>query len=253
MNPETTHPLRIAMWSGPRNISTAMMRAFENRPDCDVVDEPLYGAWLESSGESHPMADQIIEAMETDWRKVFGTLAGPVPGSKPIWYQKHMTHHLLPAMLDIEWLGGFTHAFLIRDPRAVVASYLDKRDTVSDEAIGVPQQWALYRFVTEELGQDPPVIDSGEFLADPEAHLRVLCAHLGIEFMPEMLAWPAGPRETDGPWAPHWYQRVRESTGFGPPLSNAPELTGRARDVASCCSATYERLREHRMRPARSR
>ncbi len=239
--------VRIAMWSGPRNISTAMMRAFENRPDCFVSDEPLYGAWLEMTGEDHPMREEVIATMETDWRKVTETLTGPVPESRPVWYQKHMTHHLLPEMLQRDWLSKLTHVFLIRDPSAVVASYLNKRDTVSAEDIGVPQQWALYRFVTGELGQHPPVIDSGEFLADPEAHLRALCAQLGIEFMPQMLAWPPGPRDTDGPWASHWYQRVWESTGFGPPPAEAPHLTGRARDVASCCRPVYEKLRERRL------
>lgn len=246
----TEAPLRIAMWSGPRNISTAMMRAFENRPDTAVIDEPLYGAWLDATDESHPMADAIIDAMETDWRKVWRTLAGPVPGGKAIWYQKHMTHHLLPAMLDREWLGSFTHAFLIRDPRAVVASYLNKRDRVSDEAIGVPQQWALYRFVTEELGQDPPIIDSGEFLHDPEGHLRALCERLGIEFNMKMLHWPEGPRATDGLWAPHWYDAVWKSTGFGPPPAGLPKLEGDAAGVAACCLPSYERLFEKRLRPA---
>ncbi|MGB0514328.1 MAG: hypothetical protein ACPGJE_05770, partial [Wenzhouxiangellaceae bacterium] len=177
-----TETTRIAMWSGPRNISTAMMRAFENRPDCVVSDEPLYGAWLKHSGEPHPMAGEVIAAMETDWRAVTRTLTGAVPKGRTVWYQKHMTHHLLPEMLDSDWLSRLTHAFLIRDPRAVVASYLEKRDTVSAEAVGVPQQWSLYRFVTEELGQQPPVIDSGEFLTAPEAHLRALCAALGLEF-----------------------------------------------------------------------
>ncbi|MDX1626920.1 MAG: hypothetical protein R3323_10430 [Wenzhouxiangellaceae bacterium] len=242
-----TGPVRIAMWSGPRNISTAMMRAFENRDDCSVSDEPFYGAWLKATGAPHPMADEVIEAMETDWRKVAGALTGPAPDGKDVWYQKHMTHHLLPDMLDAGWLSRLTHAFLIRDPRAVVASYLAKRDTVSAEDIGVPQQWALYRFVTEELGQDPPVIDSGEFLHDPEGHLRALCGRLGIPFSESMLSWPPGLRETDGPWAPHWYDRVRKSTGFGPPPDRPPELEGRARDVASCCMPAYERLRERRI------
>ena len=248
MKPDAMYPLCIAMWSGPRNISTAMMRAFENRPDCFVSDEPLYGAWLELTGEPHPMRDEIIAAMETDWRKVTEALTGPVPGSRPVWYQKHMTHHLLPEMVRRDWLSKLTHVFLIRDPAAVVASYLNKRDTVSAEDIGVPQQWALYRFVTEELGQDPPVIDSGEFLTDPEAHLRALCEWLEIEFMPQMLAWPPGPRETDGPWAPYWYHNVWNSTGFGSPPAQASEPTGRAGDVASCCRPVYERLYERRLR-----
>lgn len=248
MSIDSTNPLRIAMWSGPRNISTAMMRAFENRPDCAVADEPLYGAWLEMTGKDHPMRDEIIAAMETDWRKVTESLTGPVPESRPIWYQKHMTHHLLPEMMQRDWLSKLVHVFLIREPTAVVASYMNMRDTVSPEDIGVPQQWDLYRFVTEELGQDPPVIDSQDFLGDPEGHLRELCARLEIDFMSEMLAWPAGRRPSDGPWASHWYHNVRQSTGFEPPSGKAPELTGETLEVAEACRPVYEQLFERRLR-----
>ncbi|MEX2499654.1 MAG: hypothetical protein WD397_12365 [Wenzhouxiangellaceae bacterium] len=239
--------LRIAMWSGPRNISTAMMRAFENRPDCTVTDEPLYGAWLKMTGEDHPMREDVIAAMETDWRKVAESLTGPVPESRPIWYQKHMTHHLLPEMVQRDWLSKLVHVFLIRDPAAVVASYLNKRDMVSAADIGVPQQWAMYRFVTEELGQKPPVLDSTEFLHEPEAHLRALCAALEIPFSGSMLSWPAGPRDSDGVWAPHWYASVRESTGFGPPPDAAPSLSGWAREVADACRPVYDRLAAKRL------
>lgn len=241
-------PLRIAMWSGPRNISTAMMRAFENRPDCFVSDEPLYGAWLSMTGEPHPMADEVIAAMETDWRAVVAYLTGPVPGGKLVWYQKHMTHHLLPEMIERGWLSKLTHVFLIRDPARVTASYLNMRDTVSAEDIGVLQQARLHEFVCDELGQDPPVIDSGEFLHDPEKHLRALCDRLGIEFSERMLAWPSGPRDSDGPWAPHWYRNVWKSTGFGPPPGPQPELGGQAREVAERCRAAYESLYRRRIR-----
>lgn len=240
--------IRIAMWSGPRNISTAMMRAFENRPDCSVSDEPLYGAWLKMSGEPHPMREQVIEAMDTDWRSVVETLTGPAPDDARIWYQKHMTHHILPEMMETGWLSKLTHVFLIRDPRHVVASYLDKRDTVSPGDIGVPQQQGLYDFIVGRIGQEPPIIDSGEFLADPEAHLRALCERLEIEFRPEMLAWPPGPRETDGVWAPHWYEKVWESTGFGPPPTDPPQLEGRARAVAESCRPLYQQLYSRRLR-----
>ncbi|MFW5927517.1 MAG: hypothetical protein ACOCSR_05640 [Wenzhouxiangella sp.] len=243
-----TEPLRIAMWSGPRNISTAMMRAFENRPDCAVSDEPLYGAWLKMSGEPHPMRETVIDAMETDWRKVVDQLTGPIPDGRPIWYQKHMTHHILPEMMETGWLSKLTHVFLIRSPDQVVASYLKKRDTVSPEDIGVPQQQQIHDFVEGRLGRQPPIIDSTEFLADPEAHLRALCERLEIEFMPEMLSWPPGPRDSDGVWAPHWYQKVRESTGFGPPPKAPPELEGRARAVADSCRPFYERLYRKRLR-----
>lgn len=238
------------MWSGPRNISTAMMRAFENRPDCFVSDEPLYGAWLQRTGEAHPMADEVIAVMETDWRKVVAALTGAVPGGKPVWYQKHMTHHLLPEMIEREWLSKVTHVFLIRDPAEVVASYLDRRGTVSAEDIGIPQQLGLYRWIRDELGQQPPVIDSGEFLRDPEAHLRVLCERLGLEFSERMLAWPQGPRDTDGVWAPHWYRNVWNSTGFGPPRARMATLQGTGKAVAAACHPIYLELFNHRLRPS---
>lgn len=244
-----TEPLRIAMWSGPRNISTAMMRAFENRPDCAVVDEPLYGAWLKMSGAPHPMREEVIAAMDTDWHSVVADLTGQPPGGKPLWYQKHMTHHILPEMLETGWLSKLKHVFLIRDPRHVVASYLGKRDTVSPQDIGVPQQQAIHDFIVGRVGQEPPVIDSGEFLADPEGHLRALCRRLDIEFLPEMLSWPAGGRESDGVWAPHWYRKVRESTGFGPPPGEPPELEGRAKAVAESCRPLYQQLYSLRLQP----
>lgn len=244
-----TEGLRIAMWSGPRNISTAMMRAFENRPACVVSDEPLYGAWLKASAEPHPMSSDIIAAMETDWRSLVATLSGPLPQGASLWYQKHMTHHLLPAMMETDWLSRLTHVFLIRDPRHVVASYLKKRATVSAEDIGVPQQQRLYDFVCKQLDQDPPIIDSGDFLSDPEAHLRALCEQLGIDFEAAMLHWPPGPRVSDGVWASHWYQTVWQSTGFGPPPAATPELTGRAARVAQACLAPYRQLYEQRIRP----
>lgn len=243
----TDSAIRIAMWSGPRNISTAMMRAFENRPDCSVSDEPLYGAWLDITGAAHPMRKKVIAAMETDWTKVVETLTGPVPGDRAVWYQKHMTHHLLPEMLRHGWLSRLTHVFLIRDPTRVVASYLKKRGTVSPEDIGIPQQVKLYDFVRDKLGQDPPVIDSGEFLRDPEGHLHALCERLGIEFRPEMLSWPEGPRDSDGPWAPHWYQNVWQSTGFQGPPATHPRPGGHAGEVAAACRPAYERLYRERL------
>jgi len=243
-------PLRIAIWSGPRNISTAMMRAFENRIDCAVSDEPLYGAWLSITGEQHPMASEIIAAMDCDWRRVVATLTGLLPNEKSIWYQKHMTHHLLPEMIERHWLSRLTHVFLIRDPAAVVASYLDRRGAVSAEEIGVPQQARLYDYVRNELGQDPPVIDSGALLRDPEGHLRSLCDRLGIAFDPNMLAWPPGPRDSDGIWAPHWYESVWKSTGFGPPRDEMRELDAAAQAVVEACRPAYERLSEHRLRVA---
>jgi hypothetical protein len=240
-------PLRIAMWSGPRNISTAMMRAWENRGDCAVSDEPLYAAYLAATGIDHPMREQVIAAGDTDWRRVTDALTGPSPDGQPIWYQKHMTHHLLPGM-DRGWITGLTNVLLIRDPREVVASYLKARATVTPEDIGLPQQAELFEMLSEQ-GNPPPIIDAGEFLQAPEAYLRALCAHLGVDFTERMLHWPAGRRDSDGVWAPHWYARVWESTGFEAPTTGGEiELTAAATDVAEACMPHYHSLHEQRLR-----
>ena len=239
-------PMRIAMWSGPRNISTAMMRAWENRDDCAVSDEPLYAAYLAETGLEHPGWEEIVESGETDWRRVTKALLGPVPGGKPIWYQKHMSHHLLSEMAT-EWVFGLSNVFLIRNPDEVVASYLKSRAEVTPEDIGLPQQGELFDLLCEHLGHAPPVIDAGDFLRAPEPHLRALCLHLGIPFSDRMLAWPSGPRASDGIWAPHWYQAVHQSTGFEPWRARETALSGEFAAVAEACRPVYERLRAHRM------
>lgn len=242
----TAAPLRVAMWSGPRNISTAMMRAWENRGDCAVSDEPLYAHYLAHTGLDHPAREEVIADGETDWRKVVDALLGPAPGGAPVWYQKHMTHHLLPHM-GRDWIAGLRNVLLIRDPRQVVASYVKSRAEVTAQDIGLPQQVALYEELSAR-GQPPPVIDAGDFLRAPESHLRALCDWLGIGFTPRMLAWPAGPRASDGIWAPHWYAQVWQSTGFELPADRALELSGAAAEVAARCRDDYERLHALRLR-----
>ncbi|MEO8305845.1 MAG: HAD family hydrolase [Betaproteobacteria bacterium] len=239
-------PLRIAMWSGPRNISTAMMRAWENRGDCAVTDEPLYAAFLAASGIDHPGRDEVIAAGETDVAKVVAALHGPVPGHRPIWYQKHMAHHLLPST-PREWIPALTNLLLIRNPGEVVASYLKSRSNVTAEDIGLAQQVALYDEIEAVTGVAPPVIDAGDFLRAPEAHLRALCASLGIEFTPRMLTWPAGRRESDGIWAPYWYAAVEASTGFEPWRPRDVRLDGAAAAVAEASVPHYRRLHSVRI------
>jgi hypothetical protein len=241
-------PLRIAMWSGPRNISTAMLRAWEHRGDCAVSDEPLYAAYLAASGADHPMRDAVIAAGDTDAARVAQALCeGPAPCCLPIWYQKHMTHHLLPGF-HTAWVHRLRNVFLIRDPAQVVDSYLRSRATVVPEDIGLLQQAALFDSVADRLGAAPPVIDADDFLRAPEAHLRALCAALGIDFTERMLRWPAGPRDSDGVWAPHWYAAVWASTGFEPWRPRAPALAGTAQAVVDACRPAYERLHALRLK-----
>ena len=242
-----TEPLRIAMWSGPRNISTAMMRAWENRGDCAVSDEPLYAHYLAETLSDHPGRDEVIAAGETDWRKVTRALVGHAPAGEAIWYQKHMTHHLLPH-IGHDWIYALTNVFLIRDPDEVVSSYLRTRDTVTPEDIGIPQERSLFDEISDHTGAAPPVIDADEFLRAPEAYLRALCARLAIPFTDRMLAWPAGPRASDGIWAPHWYAAVWKSTGFEKPRDRTTiRLEGEGKRVSDACREDYEFLRRHRI------
>ena len=207
---------RIAMWSGPRNISTALMRSFENRPDCSVVDEPLYGYYLKRTGLAHPGDDEIVRSMDCDWRSVVTDLCRREPGSCSIFYQKQMTHHILPEV-ELDFTDSLKNCFLIREPRRIIASYLRVRPDFRLEELGFPQQWQLFNRVADRLGVAPPVIDSAQVLKAPEKNLRALCAAVGIEFSPVMLQWPAGARLSDGVWAPHWYGAVEKSTGFQAP------------------------------------
>lgn len=234
-------PIRIAAWSGPRNISTAMMRAWENRGDCTVSDEPLYAHYLAATDLDHPGRDEVVAAGDTDWRRVVAALGGPVPEGRPIWYQKHMAHHLLPGM-DSGWVHGLTNVFLIRDPARVVASYIKSRANVTAEDIGLLQQRQLFDEVADRLGRAPPVIDAERFLRDPETNLRSLCARLGAAFSERMLHWPAGPRTSDGVWAPHWYAAVWRSTGFEAARDLPLRLDGAQQRVADTCRDAYESL-----------
>ncbi len=239
--------LRIACWSGPRNISTAIMRAWENRPDCAVVDEPLYAYYLAETGLDHPGRDEIIASGETDWRKVVARLTGPVPDGKPVWYQKHMSHHLLPE-IGRDWLKHVVNCFLIRDPHDVLLSYSKKRIPDSAEDLGYPQQVEIFELVCERAGEMPVVIDARDFLADPEAMLRAWCQRLGLAFDEAMLRWPPGRRESDGVWAQHWYSAVERSTGFGPYRAREEALPAEYDEILQDCLPHYQRLFEHRLR-----
>ena len=243
-------PIRIALWSGPRNISTAMMRAFENRPDTAVIDEPFYAAWLAECGADHPMREEILASQPTDPAVVAATLLGPVPGPRAIFYQKHMAHHMTPTM-DLSWMTGCRNAFLIRPPEEVLASYAARRAgaevTLAD--VGFQRQAELFDREAQRLGVAPPVIEARDVLAHPAAALSALCAAVGVAFSSAMLAWPAGRRTSDGVWAPAWYDAVERSTGFAEPRP-APaveDLDPALRSVAEAARPFYDRLAGHRL------
>lgn len=236
---------RIAMWSGPRNISTAMMYSFDSRPDCFVSDEPFYAHYLAATGIEHPVAEKVIAEGETDWRGVAGHLSGDVPDGSPIWYQKHMCHHMIED-IDLDWLDGFANCFLIRDPREVVLSLAKKTDVVDAWATGLPQQARLVA-VVEEMGQDILIVDSRDILLDPKGMLTKVCTHLRIPFDESMLNWKAGPKDCDGIWAEHWYDAVWDSTGFATYRPREGELPAEHQAVFDEVRPIYEALHARRL------
>jgi hypothetical protein len=239
---------RIAMWSGPRNISTAMMRAWGNRADTVVVDEPLYAYYLKATGKKHPGANEVIASGETDWRKIVAQLTGPIPNGTKIIFQKQMTHHLLPEV-DRQWLGAVTNCFLIRDPAEVITSYIKKNDVdLTLEDLGFVQQAEIFDWVRKKTGQTPAIVDAKDVLQNPERMLRLLCGAIGVEFDKAMLSWPPGLRETDGVWAKYWYAEVARSTSFQPYRPKNEPVPERLHDIHERCRECYERLCGSRLR-----
>ena len=244
----TSAPVRIAMWSGPRNISTAMMRAWGNRPDTAVVDEPLYAYYLERTGKKHPGAAEVIAQGETDWRKVAGELTkAQIPAGKRIYFQKQMTNHLLPE-IDRKWMVELNNCFLIRDPREVIISYIQKNPDPALEDLGFVQQCEIFDFVYKQSGSVPPVVDAKDVLEDPERTLRALCGPIGVKFDKAMLSWPPGLRETDGIWAKHWYDAVAKSTSFEPYKPREGNVPNSLREVYDRCSECYQELYQYRLK-----
>ncbi len=239
-------PIYLAMWSGPRNISTAMMRAWENRSDTQVVDEPFYAHYLEHTKLDHPGAEEVIASGEVDWQKVVQGLTDPLPDGVAIYYQKHMTHHLLPHM-SRDWLAGLENFFLIRQPREVLLSYRQKRAEVSAEDLGFPQQAEIFEYILNRSERVPVVIDSTDFLKNPARLLRLCCERLNVDFDPNMLVWPSGPRESDGVWAKHWYDSVWSSTGFAPYQSREGVVPTEYQQVLDQCQPYYDQLSQYRI------
>ncbi len=225
-----------------------MMRSWGNRPDTFVCDEPFYAHYLDATGREHPGAGEVIACGETDWRRVIVQLTGDVPNGKQVFYQKQMTHHLLPN-IEREWLEAVTNCFLIRDPREVIASYIKKNNDPTLEDIGFVQQAEIFDWVRARTGSIPPVIDARDVLENPRRILGLLCEAVGVEFLDSMLSWPPGLRETDGIWAKHWYGEVATSTTFREPSPRKTEpVPERLQEVHERSAECYGRLYEYRLR-----
>ena len=236
--------MKIAMWSGPRNLSTALMYAFAARPDCAVSDEPFYAAYLHATSIDHPMRGEVIASQPTDPTQVAAHCTGPNPDGKPLWYQKHMTMHMVPTF-DRGFLKDLTNVFLLRHPSRVIASYAKKREAPTLQDIGFLQQAELFDQVADLTGTAPPVITAESIRANPRDALAKLCAALGVPFTEAMLHWPPGPKPYDGVWAPHWYNAVHRSTGFEDPEGPLPDLPADDQRLADQALAAHDRLAAH--------
>ena len=227
--------MRIAMWSGPRNLSTAMMYSFGNREDFAVWDEPFYSPYLKATKLDHPLASEIIEAHDSDPESVARTCLGPIPDGKPNFYMKHMPHHMVEGF-PLEWANDCVNVHLIRHPARVAASYANKRQVMTLEDIGYLQQLEIYK----SFGGI--VVDSADIRENPKGMLSALCEAIGLEFDPGMLAWPAGPKPADGIWAKHWYNAVHTSIGFAGPEGPLPELSSEQAQIVAEAMPTYEEM-----------
>ncbi|MBE1286014.1 MAG: HAD family hydrolase [Rhodobacteraceae bacterium] len=237
--------MRIAMWSGPRNLSTAMMYAFGNRSDCAVVDEPFYASYLAKTGLDHPMRDEILESQPQDPEVVSAYLSDAKPADKPHFYQKHMTQHMIDGV-PRDWMRHVTNVFLIRHPARVIASYAAKRENPSLDDIGFRQQAELFDLVTS-WGQKPVVIDSHDIRDDPHGMLEKLCDAIDLPFSPEMLTWPKGGHKDDGVWAAHWYGAVWNSDGFAAPEGAVPEIPDELQPVLDAAMPYYEQMKAQKI------
>ncbi len=237
--------IRIAMWSGPRNISTAMMRSFENRDDTDVIDEPFYAYYLSKTGLNHPGRKEVLESQSTDWENVVNLITGGTPEGKMIYYQKHMVHHIIEDN-DIGWVKFFNNFFLLRHPKEVIISYAKQNIIAGINDLGYLHQIKLFNKIKNITGKYPVVFNAKDILSEPEKYLRKMCKYLKINFSNKMLCWPKGPRKTDGVWSPYWYKNVINSTSFKPYKISNESVPEEYKSLLEECLPHYNYLNSYK-------
>ena len=233
------------MWSGPRNISTAMMRSWGSRSDTFVIDEPYYAHYLSQNELDHPGRDEVIQEGELDSEKVSRRLVNDTKDSCSIYYQKHITHHLLDS-IDREWMKSVINCFLIRDPKDMIISYSKVHPNLNMHLLGLEEQNEIFEYVKNITGEIPPIVDAKDVLLNPRNILSKLCGNIGITFSEEMLSWSRGPRDTDGNWGKYWYKNVMNSTGFNEYKSKKEDVPKEYEQLYQKCYILYKKL--HRLR-----
>ncbi len=234
--------IRIAMWSGPRNISTTMMRSFSSRSDTFVSDEPFYACYLQRTGLQHPGREEILRSCKRDYHSIINDITSQIPAGKKVWYQKHMAHHLEPGD-SLDWTQGLMNCLLIRTPAEVISSFSKKNELNDESELGYLQQIQLYRYHNNEL----PVVDAQDILQDPSGILSNLCAKCGIPFEKGMLSWVEGPHPADGIWGKYWYDQLWSTTGFKPYVQKEVTVPSALSTMVDRCMPLYEELYQARI------
>ncbi len=231
----------IAMWSGPRNLSTALMRSFGNRKDVtNVLDEPFYASYLLSTDKDHPMKEEVIKSQLNDIEDVKNLC---IKSNIGITYQKHMTHHILDK--DFSWLNTLCNCFLIRNPEMVVKSFMKSWKDGDFEDIGFKQQYDIFNYVKNNLDENPVIIDASKLRCNPERVLKKFCKLVGIGWDLNMLQWSSGIKNYDGVWASHWYPSVMNSTSFEPEEIKEITLSDNERRIVEKAMPIYEELNQY--------
>ena len=234
------------MWSGPRNISTALMRSWESRSDTFVIDEPFYAHYLSVTNVDHPGRDEIIQNGETDQSVVSKGLISDTDDSCSIYFQKHMTHHMIQSV-DRNWMKDVVNCFLIRNPKDMILSYAKVNSNLSMHLLGLQEQYELFEYVTKINGRAPYVVDSKDILLDPRETLCLLCEKIGVVFSEEMLSWSKGVRDTDGIWAKYWYDNVINSTGFNIYRQKDDDVPSKYLGLYDECIKIYDELAKYKI------
>ena len=228
----------ISMWSGPRNLSTALMRSFGNRSDVtNVLDEPFYASYLVSTNKDHPMKKEVIQSQLTNIDDVKKNCQ---VANKGITYQKHMTHHIIDK--DYSWMNQLINCFLIRNPKMVVHSFMKSWNDGGFEDIGFQQQYDIYKYVQENINDKPIIIDASKLRNDPKRVLSKFCEIVGLEWDEKMLSWSTGLKDYDGVWAKHWYPSVLNSTSFKPESKKQINLSDNEKTIVDRAMPIYEEL-----------
>ena len=233
--------MKIAAWSGPRNLSTAMMYSFGSRSDTIISDEPFYASYLKATNLEHPMRAKILESQSNNPHEIIESCNGPIPLSKGLWYQKHMCTHILDN-ISLTWAEKYTNIFLIRHPSRVISSYERKRENPTIDDIGFKQQLKIFN----SLGG--VVIESSDILKSPEKTLKTLCRHINIKFESRMLSWSKGGHKDEGVWGEHWYNSAHLSSSFGPPEGPIPKLSKKLIELYEDAIPNYEKLSSHKIK-----